>query len=150
MAEQTDKTTLTDRLSTGAVQAGLWGGGSLLLSPLVNGIFHKAFKQPGKIQWFTKMDWKIAGLTAAITGTLAFFTADGPRERKISKAIEDTIDYANDPNNHFSEKQREQMIEHAMNEVQNGKIPAVPSSTKHRDRVTAQRSNVSQSQQIGA
>jgi hypothetical protein len=150
MAEQPDKTTLADRLSTGAVQAGLWGGVSLLFSPLVNGIVHKAFKQPGKIKWFTKMDWQIAGISAAIAGAIAFFTANGPQERKVSKAIEDTINYANDPNNHFSEKQREQMIEHAMNEVQNGKIPEVPSSTKHRDRVSAQRSNASQSQQIGA
>ena len=150
MAQQPDKTTLGDRLSTGAVQAGVWGSGSLLTTTATNGFFKLLSKTPKDHKWISKLDWRIAGVVAAIAVLIKFFTTNGPRERAQSKALEGTINYIADPNNHLSKQQKQQIMEKAITDVQNGNTPTLPTSTKYRDMVTAQRAAASQSQEMGA
>lgn len=131
MAEKIE-TTIGDRISTGAVNAAVWGGFGAAGALAVNAIRKYAFKTPVKL--FGKVDWIITGATAAASGLWAFFTADKSREVAIEKAIDALADQKNTAPDVVKQKQLEKIISDAMD----GK-PIDSISTKHRDMVSKQR-----------
>jgi hypothetical protein len=133
-----DKTTMGDRLSTGAVQAGLWGGSSILGSLAVNGV-RKMLSKGKDIKLMSGLDWKLAGGIALVAGLVSAVFANGPKERQQAKKIEDAILVAGDKTNSLTKKERETLIEQTINGVEKDKNPAFAQSTKYQDMVTAAR-----------
>ena len=130
MAEKV-KTTMGDRLSTGAVNAGFGGGLMLASAAAVNGVM-KFTKFGSKRPIVGKVDWFITGITAAVAGIYGFVTANKGNEIAKEKAINEVLERAaarpNDPAaQKMAEKEIEVIIEHG------------PQSTKYRDLVNQSR-----------
>lgn len=147
MEQKEPKTTIGDRLSTGAVNGAIGGVAMGGMFAVINGVT-KLFNKSSKFA-FSPMQWKITGGVAALGMAYGFFTANKAEENKREAYIENTIADANNPANHYSPKQREEMISSAISDTMDGKIPANSNSTKFRDKVHASRAP-SASHEIGA
>jgi hypothetical protein len=137
MEENTPKTTISDRLSTGAAKGVVMGaamGGTFGVANAVNKLFNKSSKFA-----FSPIQWKITGAAAAIGAAYGIITANKAKELKSEAYLEKAIEQANDPSKNYSQKEREQLVSNAVENVIDDKVPKNPESTKYRDIVTASR-----------
>lgn len=142
-----EKTTITDRASTAAVNGVL--AGSVMSASLlaINGV-SKLFSKTSQLR-FSPLQWKLAGAATAVGAAVGFFTANKSQEDRREAYLNAALEKANAPNNHYSEAERSQLINQAASDVLSGKVDAPPQeSTKFRDHVSASRaasSNTSRS-----